>query len=809
MMTRLFSLTLSDQALWRLGSILFAVTATIVFGMLIARILSTRDAASRHATYLLVLASVLTLPVVIAALDHFGVNWSLRVLAGLEHHAAAPAADTSAPAVAVDSDSLTVDLEPGTRSTPEPPAVDATKSVAASSPRPTFSWRNVVTAIVVTWAAGTLLLFARLFLGLIRLAGFRARCLATTDQQSIELLSQVASKLGMATTPRLLSREGIDVPMALGFLRPAIVMPARLEKIDGLREILIHESAHLLRRDPLVGLLQRIAGALFWPHPLILYLNRSLSQACEEVCDNYVLEFGDRFRYSRVLVAFAGAFEQGQSALAAAGLMASRWDLTDRITGLLDDRRYVMLRARPIAKFATALLLPAIGLALGLLRSAPAAAPADIVVAAGQSVQEAIDNAPEGAKITLAAGAFKENITITKSLTLQGAGWENTTIGPDAVVPFTQRQRDEFFAALEATSDREERAKIAVAFANHQPPPALTVKNAKNVLLRGIRFRGPAIDGPPEGISSESLVSFVNATGSMRECAIVGPFMNGVTIREGSDVQIENSLVAALWGTGVAAGPGTKLRISDSDVRNCYHRCVTLATDEATIERSRISGSAWHGIRYDNCSPKILNNHIFGNARSGIYASGRTSATVAGNVFWRNEMDAISCWFNNADTIEHNTVVGNLREGILVVGESKPALSRNVFARNPVAVACSKLASSGQPLAHAPSGDPRLEANFFFENSRQVQSGDAAKSLPPGNQSADPKVAGAGDNFRLAADSPARLANAGSADPVVFASPFPIQPEETLIIPDLDTRDYSKWKKSAAREETRKKSGRN
>jgi parallel beta-helix repeat protein len=490
--------------------------------------------------------------------------------------------------------------------------------------------------------------------------------------------------------------------------------------------------------------------------------------------------------------------------------MSSRWDLTDRITGLLDDRRNVMLRALPLSKFATAVLLPAIGLTLGLLRSTSAAAlrdtavapaDADIVVAAGHSVQEAIDKAPPGATIRLAAGAFKENIKLTKSLTLQGEGYEKTTIGPDSTVPLTQQKKDEFFAALEATSDPQERAKIAVAFVNGRPSPALTVKNAKGVVLRGIRFRGPAPDEVGEGVSSESLVSFVNATGSIRECAIVGPFMNGVTIRDGSDVLIENSLVAALWGTGVAAGPGTKLRICDSDIRNCYHRCITLVTDQATIERSRISGSAWHGIRYDNCSPKILNNHIFANARCGIYASGRTSATVVGNVFWRNEMDAMSCWFNNADTIEHNTVIGNLREGILVVGGSKPTLSRNLFARNPIAVACSKVASSGQQLAEAPGGAPRLLANFFFDNPKQFQEGEVAKPLPAGNQSADPKVAGAGDNFRLAADSPARLANAGAADPIAFASPFPIQPEETSIIPDLDTRDYSKWKKAAARDE--------
>jgi len=807
-MTQLLSLTLSDHSLWRLGSILVAITATIVLGTLIARILSNRDAASRHATYLVILASVLILPVVITALDHFGLNWSLRVLADAEPDPVVTAPNPNSPAVALNSEPLIIDLEPGTRSTPEPPGMEATNSVAAPSPTFAFSWRHVVTASVVIWGVGTLLSFARLFFGLIRLSGFRARCQAMTDEQTIELLSEVASRLGMAIPPRLLLREGIEVPMALGFLRPAIVMPARLEDIDGLREILIHEAAHLVRRDPLVGVLQRVAGALFWPHPLIFYLNRSLSRACEEVCDNYVLQFGDRFRYSRVLLALGGTFEQAPNSLAAVGLMSSRWDLRDRITGLLDDRRNVMLRARPLRMFATAMLLPAIGLTLGLLRSASGAAPADtivragqadIVVTAGQSVQEAIDKAPEGATIKLAAGTFQESITITKPVTLQGAGWEKTTIGPGSTGPLTQKQKDEFFAALEATSDRQERAKIALAFVNRQPLPALTVKNAKGVVLRGIRFRGPATGDPEGGLSNESLVSFVNATGSLRECAIVGPFMNGIMIHNGSDVQIENSLVAALWGTGVGAGPGTKLRMSDSDVRNCYLRCVTLVTDQATVERCRISGSAWHGIRYDNCSPKVLNNHIFGNARSGIYASGRTSATVVGNVFWRNEMDAMSCWFNNVDTIEQNTIIGNLREGIAVVGGAKPTLSRNIFVRNPIAVTCSKVASPGQSSVEGPSGKPKLEANFFFENPEQILEGKDAWLLPPDSRSDDPKVAGPGDSFRLAADSPARLAKAGAADPVVFASPFPIQPEETSIIPDRDTRDFSKWKKSAAR----------
>src|SRR5205823_5486936 len=137
-----------------------------------------------------------------------------------------------------------------------------------------------------------------------------------------------------------------------------------------------------------------------------------------------------------------------------------------------------------------------------------------------------------------------------------------------------------------------------------------------------------------------------------------------------------------------------KLHLLDSDVRNCYHRCITISGEGTLIERSRISGSAWHGIRYDNCSPTIRANLIFGNARSGIYASGTTTAQVTGNVFWRNEMDGMSCWFNNADHIEGNTFVGNLREGIAVLGDAKPTLARNIVAGSPVGVSCGPIAGA-------------------------------------------------------------------------------------------------------------------
>jgi nitrous oxidase accessory protein NosD len=420
-----------------------------------------------------------------------------------------------------------------------------------------------------------------------------------------------------------------------------------------------------------------------------------------------------------------------------------------------------------------------------------------IAVIAGESVQAAIDKAPDGATIVLAPGEFAEGLVISKPITLRGAGWDKTTVGSGKKMPLTQRQKDEFFAALEAATSQEQRVDIAVAFATRQARPTVTVKDAKDVVLRGIRFRAPNAGNPDDRLTADTMVTFENASGTMSECAVIGPFMNGIAVLAGSDVKVEKSLVAAMWGTGVAVARDGKLRLYESDVRNCYHRCVTIAADDATVERCRISGSAWHGVRYDRCSPTVQHNVIYGNARFGIYAAGGTKAVVHGNILARNEMSGMICWDDNQDSVEGNTVVDNVGEGVVVNGQAKPTLLKNIIAGSPTGVWCGQ--AQGRDKQPIGPGEPALERNVFWRNEKDLGVMKEARPLPPGNTVLDPKfVAPEKRDYALAADSQARKTGAGVADPIPIVSPFPIQPEERAIIPDSDTRDYSKWKKAPA-----------
>lgn len=103
--------------------------------------------------------------------------------------------------------------------------------------------------------------------------------------------------------------DGLTVPCAGGLLRGRVYLPFRLPE-EVRRYALLHERAHLRRRDPLLLFLTEIACALHWWDPLVWIGAAALREDMELACDETVLRSvgrGEGRAYFEAMLRFAGA----------------------------------------------------------------------------------------------------------------------------------------------------------------------------------------------------------------------------------------------------------------------------------------------------------------------------------------------------------------------------------------------------------------------------------------------------------------------------------------------------------------------
>lgn len=99
---------------------------------------------------------------------------------------------------------------------------------------------------------------------------------------------------------------GVPVPTVSGVLAPRILLPRGMAErlsAEELGLVLLHEEAHVRRRDPLWLLVAEGAHAVIGWHPLAGWCRRSITRAAEDACDAHVLGQGAReTEYARTLL---------------------------------------------------------------------------------------------------------------------------------------------------------------------------------------------------------------------------------------------------------------------------------------------------------------------------------------------------------------------------------------------------------------------------------------------------------------------------------------------------------------------------
>jgi HEAT repeat protein/beta-lactamase regulating signal transducer with metallopeptidase domain len=353
------SFNLQDISWLPVADAVAKATLLLALAALSSALLRRRSAAARHLVWTLALLAILALPVFSIALP----RWQVPLLR--------LAADNAAPASGpvIGAPPLRRNTEPAPTVEPAPPSSERSAIAASASSHAAsgFSLNAVAwpALLLLLWIAGAAAVVGRLAFGLIAVHWLARRTQRAEDAPWFERACRLATQVGVSSRVRFLRSARAAMPMACGVLRPAIVMPADADSwpAERLRIVLLHELAHVKRRDCLTHALAQLACALYWFNPLVWIAARHVRTERERACDDLVLASGTPGAdYADQLLEIARVMRAGRfpAVLAGASLaMAYRSQLEGRLMAILDPKvpRAGISRMRVAAAAALAIVM--------------------------------------------------------------------------------------------------------------------------------------------------------------------------------------------------------------------------------------------------------------------------------------------------------------------------------------------------------------------------------------------------------------------------------------------------------------------
>lgn len=374
------------------GTVEFAInwlvqsTLLIIAGLLLARYFQRQGSAAQSLIYRTTLAAVILCPIATWALGRIGVSgWSITLAPAYQMSSIDPAeisitpdaasARENLPTVSSTPDTVknsTANLLDGSNPSKEPPfsanlttksssntttppvnaeSINAIESTAANQLNKfeLHYWlARVSPFVLLAWVAISGCLLVRLASSWWRMSSL-LRGADRADEATTQLCRRLAHELS-ASAPDVMISPFIPSPCLAGIglvKRASILLPNNDLNLP-MRDVLVHELAHLRRFDCHWNLARQIATAIYWFQPLIWVLSRRIEIAAEEVCDDIVVSTGaNRHDYAHRLVDIAElSADVSAAAVAAAGvgIVSLRSMLARRVERILDTSRSLSTR---------------------------------------------------------------------------------------------------------------------------------------------------------------------------------------------------------------------------------------------------------------------------------------------------------------------------------------------------------------------------------------------------------------------------------------------------------------------------------
>lgn len=203
---------------------------------------------------------------------------------------------------------------------------------------PHWTWYGVVALI---WLLGSLAWAVWLAARACRVYGILRGARPAKDDLE-QQLHLVAKQMGLRRVPRLLLTESVSSPAVCGWLRPAILIaPSLVERLsdEQLRNVWLHELAHVKRGDLWLNQAQVILQIVYWWHPFVWIANERIRRLREAATDETVVVVleGEAEGYAETLITVGrSALRRSVLSLELLGILESSGRLRTRVEYLLE-----------------------------------------------------------------------------------------------------------------------------------------------------------------------------------------------------------------------------------------------------------------------------------------------------------------------------------------------------------------------------------------------------------------------------------------------------------------------------------------
>ena len=196
--------------------------------------------------------------------------------------------------------------------------------------------------VSILWLSTVTFLASKLLIELYNVNQLPKLGIINTDENLQRRFQQLVTQIELKKTPKLLISIKVNTPMAIGWLKPIVLIPAAM--LSGLTPaqldmLILHELAHIRRNDYLVNFIQTIIETLLFFHPAVSWISKQMRNEREYCSDDIAVNIaGNPIAYAHTLADTASiCTKHRHHAIPTMVMAASGGDLKQRVVRLVDQ----------------------------------------------------------------------------------------------------------------------------------------------------------------------------------------------------------------------------------------------------------------------------------------------------------------------------------------------------------------------------------------------------------------------------------------------------------------------------------------